>query len=75
VRNARDRKFAEAAAAARRGIAAYPRATLARLCLANVFVQQRDQQGIDSTRVRAFNDSALAMAREVLASIPRAGRR
>ncbi len=70
VRNARERSFAEAAAAARRGIAAYPKATLARLCLANVYVQQRDQQGIDSTRVRAFNDSAMAVAREVLAVDP-----
>jgi tetratricopeptide (TPR) repeat protein len=70
VRNARDRKYAEAAAAARRGVAAYPKGTLARLCLANVYVQQRDQQGLDSTRVRAFNDSALAVAREVLAVDP-----
>lgn len=70
VRNAREKKFAEAAAAARRGIAAYPKGTLARLCLANTYVQQRDQQGLDSGRVRAFNDSALAVAREVLAVDP-----
>jgi hypothetical protein len=38
--------------------------------MANVYVQQRDQQGQDSTRVRAFNDSALAVAREVLAIDP-----
>ncbi len=70
VNAAREKKFADAAAAARRGVAAYPKATLARLCLANVYVQQRDQQGLDSTRVRAFNDSALAVAREVLALDP-----
>lgn len=71
VNAARGQKWADAAAAARRGIAAYPRATLARLCLANVYVQQRDQQGLDSTRIRAFNDSALAVSREVLAIDPR----
>jgi tetratricopeptide (TPR) repeat protein len=70
VNAARERKYADAIAAARRGIGAYPRATLSRLCMANVYVQQRDQQGQDSTRVRAFNDSALAVAREVLAIDP-----
>ncbi len=70
VNAARGRKYAEATAAARRGIASYPRATLARLCLANVYVQQRDQQGQSPALVKAFNDSALTVAREVLAIDP-----
>lgn len=70
VSAARDKKWADAASAARRGIAAYPKATLSRICLANVYVQQRDQQGLDSARVRLFNDSAFAAAREVLALDP-----
>ena len=63
----RGNKFAEAAAAARRGVAAYPRATLSRICLAQSYVQQRDAAGTDSARIRAFNDSALTVAREILA--------
>ncbi len=70
VNAAREKKFPDAIAAARRGVASYQKATLARLCMANVYVQQRDQQGLDSARVRAFNDSALAVAREVLALDP-----
>mgnify|MGYP002778046819 CR=1 FL=1 len=66
----RGNKFAEAAAAARRGSAAYPRATLTRICLAQSYVQQREAAGTDSVRIRAFNDSALAVAREILAIDP-----
>jgi tetratricopeptide (TPR) repeat protein len=36
----RERKYAEALAAARQGIAAYPQATLARLCIASVYQAQ-----------------------------------
>lgn len=67
---ARQNKFTEAAAAARRGIAAYPRATLARICLANTYVAQRDAQGVAPAAKTAFNDSALAAAREILAIDP-----
>lgn len=40
VNLARELKYDEAAAAAREGIAAYPKAVLARICLANVMVAQ-----------------------------------
>lgn len=67
VNAARDKKYAEAEAAARRGIAAYPKTTLARICLANVYVTQRDQDTTNTAHVRTYNDSALATAREILA--------
>ena len=66
----RGNKYGEAVAAARRGNAAYPRATLTRICLAQSYVQQRDAAGTDSARIRAFNDSALTAAREILAIDP-----
>ncbi|MDQ6926028.1 MAG: hypothetical protein M3154_07310, partial [Candidatus Eremiobacteraeota bacterium] len=67
VNAARDKKYAEAEAAARRGIAAYPKTTLARICLANVYVTQRDQDTTNTAHVRTYNDSALVAAREILA--------
>lgn len=67
---ARQSKFAEAATAARRGIAAYPRATLSRICLAQTYVAQRDAQGVSPAAKTAYNDSALAAAREILAIDP-----
>lgn len=41
VNFAREGKYDEAVAAAREGVVAYPKATLARICLANVLVQQK----------------------------------
>jgi tetratricopeptide (TPR) repeat protein len=60
VNRARESKFAEAIAEARKGIAAYPTSTLARICLANVLVTQK-----------APADSILAVANEVLKLDPR----
>ena len=59
-RAAREQKFPEARAAAQRGIAAYPQATLSRLCLANVMKEQK-----------APNDSILALVNQVIAIDPR----
>ncbi|HJR62961.1 MAG TPA: tetratricopeptide repeat protein [Gemmatimonadaceae bacterium] len=56
VARAREEKYEEAVAAARAGIAAYPRATLARLCLVSVYSLQRRPA-----------DSISAIARDVLA--------
>ncbi len=70
VNSARDKKFAEAEAAARRGIAAYPKSTLARICLANIYVTQRDADTTNAARTRAYNDSALTMSREILGLDP-----
>ena len=67
---ARGNKYAEAVAAARRGATAYARSTLTRICLANVYVSQRDAAGSDSARVKIYNDSALAVAREILGLDP-----
>ncbi|GJG87685.1 hypothetical protein tb265_28660 [Gemmatimonadetes bacterium T265] len=66
----RDRKYADAEAAARRGIAAYPKSTLARICLAQLYVAQRDADTTNAAKVKAYNDSALAMSREILALDP-----
>ncbi len=52
---ARDNKFDAATAFAKEGIAAYPKATLARICLANVMVTQK-----------APNDAQLVIAREIV---------
>jgi tetratricopeptide (TPR) repeat protein len=60
VNSAREQKFDAAIAAARRGIAEYPKSTLARICLANVMREQK-----------APADSVLQLAREVLAIDPR----
>lgn len=55
VNAARDGKLDAAAGFAKEGIAAYPKATLARICLANVMVTQK-----------APNDAQLAIAREIV---------
>jgi tetratricopeptide (TPR) repeat protein len=57
---ARAGKWADAIAAARRGIAAYPNATLSRICLANAFVGSK-----------APADSVVAVANEILKIDPR----
>jgi tetratricopeptide (TPR) repeat protein len=59
----RDRKIPEAIAAARRGIAAYPKATLARLCLASAF--QAMKTTADSTG--PWKDSVIAVTKEITA--------
>jgi tetratricopeptide (TPR) repeat protein len=58
----RDGKLADAKAAARRGIAAYPKATLARLCLASAF--QAQKLTADSTG--PWKDSVIAITRQVI---------
>jgi tetratricopeptide (TPR) repeat protein len=65
VRGAREKKYAEAITAARRGIADYPQATLARICLANVYIDQRDAATNDALK-KAYNDSASIVSREIL---------
>lgn len=60
VNSAREQKYDQAAAAARRGIAEYPKSTLARICLANVMREQK-----------APADSVLKLAQEILAIDPR----
>jgi tetratricopeptide (TPR) repeat protein len=62
----RDKKIDAAIAAARRGIGAYPRATIARLCLASAF--QSWKTTADSTKPWA--DSVLKVAKEVTALDP-----
>ena len=57
---ARAGKWADAIAAARRGIAAYPNATLSRICLANALSESK-----------AAPDSVLAVVNEVLKIDPR----
>jgi tetratricopeptide (TPR) repeat protein len=57
---ARENKFTEAAAAARRGIADYPNATLARLCLANALKESK-----------APNEQILAVVDTILKIDPR----
>ncbi len=57
---ARENKYNEAAAAAKEGIVAFPRSTLARVCLANVLVAQK-----------APNDQILSVAKEIVAVDPR----
>lgn len=69
VRNAREKKYAEAATAARKGIAEYPKATLARICLANVYIDQRDAAQAEAAKA-AYNDSAATVAREILTVDP-----
>lgn len=60
VNAARDGKLDAAAGFAKEGIAAYPKATLARICLANVLVTQK-----------APNDAQLAIAREIVGIDPK----
>jgi hypothetical protein len=59
----RDGKIPDAKLAARRGIAAYPKATLARLCLASAF--QAQKLTADSTG--PWKDSVIAVTRQVIA--------
>ena len=59
VRHYRDQKYAEAAEAARQGIAAYPQATLARTCLLNAY-----------SAMKKPGDSLMALAQEILAIDP-----
>jgi tetratricopeptide (TPR) repeat protein len=61
--NIRDRKIDLAIASARKGIAAYPKATIARLCLASAF--QTWKTTADSTKPWA--DSVLKVTNEVIA--------
>jgi tetratricopeptide (TPR) repeat protein len=63
VNFAREQKWAEAAQAAKDGIAAYPRATIARTCLLNVLVEQKAPEA-----------EQLAMAEEILGLDSRARR-
>ena len=60
VNAARESKFDVAIAAARKGMAEYPKSTLARICLANVYYQQK-----------ASPDSIIKLASEVIAIDPR----
>jgi predicted Zn-dependent protease len=60
VQNIREQKFPDAAAAARQGIAAYEKSTLARLCLATAYAQMKQPP-----------DSVLAITDQVLAIDPR----
>jgi tetratricopeptide (TPR) repeat protein len=61
--NIRDKKIDAAIASARKGIAAYPKATIARLCLASAF--QSWKTTADSTKPWA--DSVLKVVTEVIA--------
>lgn len=63
----RDKKIDVAIAAARKGIAAYPKATIARLCLASAFQSWKTTS--DSTR--GWADSVLKVTKEVIALDPR----
>ncbi|MFL5604878.1 MAG: hypothetical protein ACJ8AD_00395 [Gemmatimonadaceae bacterium] len=65
--NIRDKKIDAAIASARKGIAAYPKATIARLCLASAF--QSWKTTADSTKPWA--DSVLKVTKEVIALDPR----
>jgi tetratricopeptide (TPR) repeat protein len=58
------KKYPEAIAAARKGVQAYPQATIARTCLLNVY----REMPLDSTAKR---DSTVKLANEVLAIDPR----
>ena len=59
VNAAREDKFDVAIAAAKDGIAAYPKSTLVRICLANVYVKQK-----------APNDQILAISKEIVSLHP-----
>ena len=58
--NAAQQKYAEARAAAARGLQAYPRSAVVRLCLANVMIAEKAPQ-----------DSVLSVVNELLAIDPR----
>lgn len=59
----RQQKFSEAAAAARAGVAAYPRATIARACIANAYNAMYNAKQMPV-------DSVIAISREILAVDP-----
>jgi tetratricopeptide (TPR) repeat protein len=63
VNAARDKNWDRAMAAAREGIAAYPKAVIARTCLLNAMFE-----------TKAADDAQLAMAEEILAIDPRSRR-
>lgn len=60
INSARDQKYDAAIAAAKEGIVLYPRATLARICMANVMITQK-----------AGAAEQLAIAKEIVAIDPR----
>jgi len=60
----RDKQWAKAVVAARAGITKYANATIARLCLANLYAEQ-GSAATDSTAKRAFADSVIAVASEI----------
>lgn len=60
VNSARDKKYDAALAFAKEGVTAYPKATLARICQANVMVEQK-----------APTEALLAIAREIVTIDPR----
>jgi len=60
VNSARDKKFDAALEFAKQGVAAYPKATLARICQMNVMVEQK-----------ASNEDLLAISKEIVAIDPR----
>jgi Flp pilus assembly protein TadD len=63
----RDKKIDAAIAAARKGIATYPKATLARLCLASAY--QAWKTGADSA-TKPWKDSVLAATQQIIALDP-----
>ena len=65
----RDGKIDAAIAAARKGIQQYPKATLARLCLASAY--QAIKNGPDSVTKRWWADSVIAVTKEVAQLDPR----
>ena len=65
----RDGKIDAAVAAARKGIAAYPKSTLARLCLASAY--QAIKNTADSSTKRWWADSVIAVTKEVAQLDPR----
>ncbi len=65
----RDGKIDAAIAAARKGIQSYPKATLARLCLASAF--QAIKSSPDSASKRWWADSVIAVTKEVAQLDPR----
>ena len=60
----RDKNYPKAVASARAAIAKYPNATIARLCLANVYAD-RGSAAPDSAAKVAFADSVIAVANEI----------
>ena len=63
VNSAREKKYDAALAFAKEGVLAYPKATLARICMANVMIEQK-----------ASNEELLKVAREITDIAPRSSR-